>query len=193
MTQTRRELQERPRAAQTLQQLLERYAAEHPAEAATCERFLEFARGGPDCFERSRQDGHFTASCWLVSADGLRVLLTHHRKLGRWLQLGGHADGDPDLNAVCLREAEEESGLVGLTADDEIFDLDAHTIPARAHEPEHIHWDVRFVVRCTASEEFAISDESLALAWLPIAAIAEDESADVSLRRMARKWLGRVH
>ena len=184
MTQTR------PIPAITLK-LLERYAADHPSEAATCARFLDFTRSGPDSYQRTRLDGHFTASCWLVSRDELRVLLTYHRKLGRWLQLGGHADGDSDLEAVCLREAEEESGLAGLAVDDEIFDLDAHTIPARPNEPEHTHWDVRFVVRCRESEDFEISDESLALAWLPIAAIADDDSADVSLRRMARKWLGR--
>jgi 8-oxo-dGTP pyrophosphatase MutT (NUDIX family) len=66
---------------------------------------------GIDPFTRERLEGHFTGSAWLVSGDGLRVLLTHHRKLGRWLQLGGHADGDRDLARVALREAEEESGL----------------------------------------------------------------------------------
>jgi 8-oxo-dGTP pyrophosphatase MutT (NUDIX family) len=92
--------------------------------------------------------GHFTASCWLVSADGQRLLLTHHRKLQRWLQLGGHADGDRDLAQVALKEAEEESGLSGLVLEDPaIFDLDKHWIPERKDVPGHWHYDVRFVIR----------------------------------------------
>lgn len=171
--------------------LLDQYAPRHPDEAAAVAAFARFARSGPNVFERSRPDGHFTASCWLVSADGQRVLLTHHRKLDRWLQLGGHADGDPDLIQVALREAEEESGLTGLVIDTEIFDIDAHLIPARPGEPAHVHWDVRFVVRCSGDERFAVSDESLALAWVTIADVHADAAADASLQRMARKWIGR--
>jgi 8-oxo-dGTP pyrophosphatase MutT (NUDIX family) len=148
------------------------------------------AEDGP-VFERARLAGHFTGSAWVVSADGQRVLLMHHRKLDRWLQLGGHADGDVHLPRVALREAEEESGLVDLAVDPAILDLDRHAIPARGSEPEHWHYDVRFVVRATGSEEFVLNEESLALAWKPVADIAEDPAADESLRRMARKWLAR--
>lgn len=169
--------------------LLDHYAQRHPEEAAAVAAFASFARSGQDVFARSRSDGHFTASCWLVSADGERVLLTHHRKLDRWLQLGGHADGEPDLVQVALREAEEESGLTGLLIDAEIFDIDAHLIPARPNEPAHVHWDVRFVVRCTGDERFAVSAESLALAWVTIAEVHGDAAADASLRRMAGKWI----
>ncbi|UGB39413.1 NUDIX hydrolase [Frateuria soli] len=150
--------------------------------------FLAFLASAPGVFERTHAPGHFTGSAWLVSADGERVLLTHHRKLGRWLQLGGHADGDRDLSRVALREAEEESGLRDLVVDPEIFDLDRHLIPARGDEPAHWHYDVRFVVRATGSELFAVGEESLDLAWRPIRAIALDRQADESLRRMARRW-----
>lgn len=165
------------------------YRRRHPAEAEACGLFSVFLATDGALFERSHPPGHFTGSAWLVSADGERVLLTHHRKLGRWLQLGGHADGDADLAQVARREAEEESGLVDLVVDAAIFDIDRHAIPARGSEPEHWHYDVRFVVRAMGSEDFAISEESLALAWKPVAEIAGDPSADESLRRMARKWL----
>jgi 8-oxo-dGTP pyrophosphatase MutT (NUDIX family) len=154
--------------------------------------FLAFLAGAPEVFERTHASGHFTGSAWLVSADGERVLLTHHRKLGRWLQLGGHADGDPDLARVALREAEEESGLPDLVAEPAIFDLDRHLIPARGNEPAHWHYDVRYVVRATGSEAFAVSEESLDLAWHSIQAIAQDPQVDESLRRMARRWLART-
>jgi 8-oxo-dGTP pyrophosphatase MutT (NUDIX family) len=152
------------------------------------DQFLRFARDHVDCCERTLAVGHFTGSAWLVSADGARVLLTHHRKLNRWLQLGGHADGDGDLSAVALREAEEESGLSGLVMEGGIYDLDRHLIPARGDEPAHWHYDVRFVVRAS-DETFQVSEESHSLAWISIADIAADVSADESMRRMALKWL----
>jgi 8-oxo-dGTP pyrophosphatase MutT (NUDIX family) len=166
------------------------YLRRHPEEHASCGLFSDFLASDGALFERRHPPGHFTGSAWLVSADGARVLLTHHRKLGRWLQLGGHADGDPDLAQVALREAEEESGLVHLAVEAAVFDLDRHAIPARGSEPEHWHYDVRFVVRATGSEDFAVSEESLALAWKPVAEIAADPASDESLRRMATKWLG---
>ena len=166
------------------------YRQRWPDETAVV-HFQEFLVGHADAFEREFAIGHFTGSAWLVSADGARVLLTHHRKLGLWLQLGGHADGDTDLMRVALREAEEESGLDGLTVETEIFDLDRHRIPARGADPEHWHYDVRHVVRAGANEAFVVSDESHALAWREIAEVARDETADASVRRMARKWLER--
>lgn len=168
---------------------LAEYLGRHPAEAASCGLFSGFLASDGALFERRHPPGHFTGSAWLVSGDGERVLLTHHRKLGRWLQLGGHADGDQDLAQVARREAEEESGLVDLVVEPAIFDLDRHAIPARGSEPEHWHYDVRFVVRATGSEDFAVSEESLALAWKPVTDIAADPASDESLRRMATKWL----
>ncbi len=146
------------------------YAERFPREAAVAARFEAFVAAHPDCFERSCVPGHVTGSAWVVSHDGARFLLTHHRKLGRWLQLGGHSDGDPDTAAVALREASEESGIVGLTlaAIDGVvqpLDLDAHEIPARGDEPAHIHWDVRFLVVAPPADTLTVSDESLALRW----------------------------
>lgn len=168
---------------------LEAYRLRWPGESAVAECFARFLASGPDVFRRDHGAGHFTGSAWLVSADGERVLLTHHRKLERWLQLGGHADGDADLARVALREAQEESGLHGLSVDSAIFDLDRHRIPARAGEPEHWHYDVRFVVRAGKDERFVVSRESKALAWRDIAEVADDASLDASLRRMARRWI----
>jgi len=171
--------------------LLARYLSAAPEAEPTVRLFREFAAAHSDCLERSCAPGHFTGSAWLVDRTGGRVLLTHHRKLNKWLQLGGHADGDGDLARVALREAEEESGLNDLVVDPAIFDLDRHMIPARGSEPAHWHYDVRFVVRTTGSEEFSVTHESNALAWREIAQIAADASFDESVRRMARKWTQR--
>lgn len=178
--------------ASRLAALFARYRFAHPEEAPVVSLFEALLDEPGHAFERSRREGHFTGSAWLVSADGRRVLLTHHRKLGLWLQLGGHADGDPDLVAVALREAHEESGLSGLAIEPVIFDMDRHVIPARGDEPEHFHYDVRFVVRATGDEAFAVGEESLALAWRPVEELADDPAADASVRRMARKWMRRA-
>lgn len=176
--------------AQVLE-LLGRWAPEQPADPEVLSDFIEFARTHQDCCERTLAVGHFTGSAWLVSADGLRVLLTHHRKLDRWLQLGGHADGNGGLAEVALREAEEESGLAGLRVEPTIFDLDRHRIPARKDESEHWHYDARFVVHVGASEDFVVGPESHDLAWRQIVALVNDAHADESVRRMARLWLAR--
>ena len=175
-------------ARDALRLALARYqpASDEPEVASA---YADLLSRQPSAFLRSCLPGHFTGSAWVVSADGERTLLTHHRKLDRWLQPGGHADGDADLAQVALREACEETGLPGLSLVAGIFDLDRHRIPARGAELEHWHYDVRYVVRAGSDERFVVSAESRALAWRDIAGIATDENMEPSLRRMARKWL----
>lgn len=168
------------------------FAADWPAQSSTVELFLQLRARGEAAFRRDCWPSHFTGSAWLVSVDGRRALLTHHRKLDRWLQLGGHANGDVDLRAVALREAIEESGLGGLQVDAGIFDIDRHVIPARGAEPEHWHYDVRFVVRAGTDERYAVSAESKALAWVEVEALTQRVDIDESLRRMAMRWMERA-
>ena len=170
---------------------LDRYRTRWPSEAATVDLFLALLAEGGEAFRRERLAGHFTASAWVVAADGARTLLTHHRKLGLWLQPGGHADGDTELPRAALKEAEEETGLPGLRIESVIFDLDRHWIPEHKGVPAHWHYDVRYVVRAGADEAFVVSEESHALAWREIAELAREEAADASVRRMAQKWLSR--
>lgn len=172
------------------------FARAHPDQAAEARRFTALL-ADPDAFVRARLAGHFTGSAFVVSADGTRAALMHHAKLGRWLQPGGHADGDEDLAAVALREAAEELGLEGLALETAgwpggILDLDAHEIPARGAEPAHWHHDVRYAVRAAPGREaFAANAESLALAWRPVSEVAADATLDPSLRRIAARWLAR--
>lgn len=168
---------------------LARYAAPDLAQAALVLEYRAFLRDGAAVFTRAALDGHFTGSAFVVSADGERALLLFHAKLQRWLQPGGHADGDADLGRVALREAEEETGLSGLVLKSGVFDLDRHDIPARGEEPAHLHWDVRYVLRCTTTEQPAINSESRAFAWHRMADLALDGSFDPSIRRMAQRWL----
>jgi 8-oxo-dGTP pyrophosphatase MutT (NUDIX family) len=141
----------------------------------------------PRCAERGLRMGHLTGSAWVVDAARERVLLTHHRKLGKWLQLGGHADGDLDLAAVALREAREESGLSSLRlVTGEIFDVDRHEIPARGDEPAHWHYDVRFLFTADPTETWVVTPESRALAWVELERV-RDHNPEESMARMVRK------
>jgi 8-oxo-dGTP pyrophosphatase MutT (NUDIX family) len=170
-----------------LDEALQRYAQRHPGDAALASEYRDFLRLPAPVFERVHGDGHFTGSAFVVSADGERTLLMHHRKPG------GHADGDADLARVALREAAEETGVPGLRLESgEIFDLDRHPIPARRDEREHVHWDVRYVVRAGDDETFVLNEESHALAWRAIRDVAADASVDASVRRMAQRWRERA-
>jgi 8-oxo-dGTP pyrophosphatase MutT (NUDIX family) len=175
--------------------LLGELAVYRPADArerAMVDELAAFMRAHADCFERGLSVGHVTASAWVVDEGGTHALLTHHRKLGRWLQLGGHADGDDDVRRVALREAREETGLSAIRfADKAIYDVDVHAIPARGGEPAHKHYDVRFAFVAERSEPTIVSDESHELAWVPITALSARFDApvqvDESVRRLARK------
>jgi len=166
--------------------LLDNYRARHPDECDLVERFVGLLTNHPDCYSRDCWAGHITGSAWIVDPTGERVLLTHHRKLDRWLQPGGHSDGDPDTMAVALREAEEETGLVVQPVDDAIFDLDVHPIPARGDDPEHQHYDVRFALQAS-NTDYVVSDESHDLAWVKLDELAR-YTDEKSVLRMAHKW-----
>lgn len=169
--------------------LLRRHAdrAEPGAEEAMLAEFFPFIAAHPDCLWRTSLSGHLTASAWVVDAARSRTLLTHHMKLDRWLQLGGHVDGEADLLAAALREVREEAGLKRLCAvSSEIFDVDRHRIPVRGAEPEHWHYDVRFLIEADPAEPLTVSDESRELAWVPLADVARLNPGE-SLARMVRK------
>ena len=176
---------------QPLIELLQRYAAAWPGEQGQVARFLAFAAAHPDCLLRSCVPGHITASAWILSADGRRCLLTHHRKLDRWLQLGGHVDGEAHAERGAVREAEEESGMTGFTLMRWTpglvpLDLDVHPIPARRDEPRHDHWDVRFLLQAPAAQPLRISSESKDLRWCSAAELSACTQEE-SVLRLHRK------
>jgi 8-oxo-dGTP pyrophosphatase MutT (NUDIX family) len=174
-----------------LLEMLDRYESEHGVEDGAVTRIRSLVRGHADCFARTCLPGHVTASAWIVSNDRRRVLLTHHRKLGRWLQLGGHADGDPDPLSVVLREAREESGIatfevVGRAGSAALpIDVDVHLIPARGAEPEHEHHDIRFLL-IAGEDRIVTSAESHEIRWFtPAEALRMTD--EPGIRRMAAK------
>jgi 8-oxo-dGTP pyrophosphatase MutT (NUDIX family) len=119
----------------------------------------------PDALHRTCREGHFTGSAIVVDAAADRVLLLFHAKHQRWLQPGGHADGDANLASVALREATEETGIAGLRIDPDPLDLDVHPIGARPGEPAHLHLDARYLVVAPAGAVPERNHESEHLEW----------------------------
>jgi 8-oxo-dGTP pyrophosphatase MutT (NUDIX family) len=172
--------------------ILEGYRAPDRAQDEVRSRILAFVEAHPeDAHLRSCLEGHLTASAMLMDHAGERVLLTLHRKLGLWLQLGGHCDGDANLVGAALREAHEESGIEGIEIDPEPLDLDIHLIPAYgpegpAHVPAHLHLDTRFVAFAPAGSVERLSEESLELRWFGLDELA-GLGCDASMLRAARR------
>ncbi len=135
-------------------------------EATTCrDQVVTFIETHADAAQRSCVEGHLTGSSLVVDATGTRTLLMLHRKLGRWFQPGGHADGDTNLAAVALKEASEETGLPGLQVLPSAIDVDVHTVRPPAEQP-HLHLDARFLVLAPPDAEEEANEESIALRWV---------------------------
>jgi len=172
--------------------LIDDYQHDHPGEGAVVARLRAFVETHEDCFRRELRVGHVTGSAWLLNRSMERVLLTHHRKLDRWLQLGGHADGNPDVAAVALREAEEESGIAGIRLLlPGIFDVDIHEIPESGREPAHYHYDCRFLLQADVDEGYVVSEESNDLTWIALDDVAR-YTQDASIMRMLEKSRVRI-
>jgi len=172
---------------ETILAMLQDHTPACDEEALHLQRMLGLLTTTGDPFSRDHfEPGHFTASGFVLSPDGGSVLLVLHRKLGRWLQPGGHVDPeDSDLYTAACREVAEETGVAGLPHLDGVFDVDIHHIPARKTEPAHEHFDVRFLMRCK-STDVTISDESHDVAWVTIAELIERMS-DACEARVIRK------
>ncbi len=175
----------------TLGETLSRHLPADSKEAADLRTIVDFVSRHPHPFDRQIREGHLTGSAFVVSADGERVLLLHHRKLRCWLQPGGHGDPGEDAGErVALREAVEETGLddLGLhpTAPRPL-DVDVHLIPARPGEPEHHHLDLRylFVARDggTLRRAAAESNDLRWFAWDELPALQLDPGLERGLRK----------
>jgi len=170
------------------QQLLEALQAHQPFdanEAAMLQQMIQFVEDSPLAYSRENLAGHITASAWIVNPAFDQVLMLHHAKLNKWLQPGGHADGNENLFEVVKSELEEETGIAGI-ADPQLFDIDIHAIPARGEVPEHLHYDVRFLVVVSADQAFMRNEESNDLNWFPLQDILK-LNGESSIARMVNR------
>lgn len=166
---------------------IEAYRPSDPRQRGLRERMLDLLTLEAPTSRAQVSPGHLTASAFVLSPDGSAVLLVFHKKLGIWVQPGGHVEPDDEsLQAAARREVAEEVGLVLRAGDaDPVFDLDIHVIPKRKDEPEHEHFDVRFCFRAD-TWDLAAGDEVADARWVPLAQI-EQLTTDESVLRAIRK------
>ncbi|MFC4872674.1 NUDIX hydrolase [Negadavirga shengliensis] len=170
-----------------LKTLLENYRTPFEEEKQFVDDFIALT-DDPIAYSRERKKGHFTASSWIVNRRRTHTLLGLHRKLQKWLQLGGHADGNENLLEVAMTEAKEESGLASLRLVDRfIFDIDRHIIPTYGEDAQHFHYDVRFLIEAEMDEPLVISPESKSLAWVSFDMVEELVGHNISILRMLEK------
>jgi 8-oxo-dGTP pyrophosphatase MutT (NUDIX family) len=169
--------------------MLANYRTQFMEESAMVSRTLQFVMQHEDCFDRHIYQGHVTGSAWVLNPARTHVLMLHHRKLDMWLQPGGHADGDPDILRVILKETSEETGVelaqVKLLSE-EIFDVDIHTVHANQYDPRHEHFDIRFLVEIDDAIPLPGNDESHDVGWIHLNDVTRFNNV-LSIYRMLQK------
>lgn len=176
---------------QTLAEQLERHVSVDAREASDLATIRAFVAQHAEPFARSHLAAHVTGSAFVVSHDGARVLLVHHRRLDLWLQPGGHGEpGEVDAADVALREAREETGIASLVlhpAAPRPIDVDVHRIPERTHVPAHDHLDMRYVAvapkGARINRDLAETHDARWFTWDELDAMPTDQP----FRRMAAK------
>lgn len=167
--------------------LLEAYKPSDGDEKLYKEQILDFISKNEIIFGKGNKAGHITASAWILNKDRSKVLLTHHYKLDRWMQLGGHTEEDESVLQGAAREAEEESGLTKIAViSEDIFDVDVHIIPQHKNDPSHIHYDVRFAFEADSEEAPKVSSESKDVKWIPLNEVST-YTQERSVLRMVEK------
>lgn len=169
-------------------EVLKSYRSTFEEEINFKTQFLDLLKDN-DCFLRSRLNGHMTASCWVTDQTKKNVLLLHHKKLNRWLQPGGHSDGDEDLINVASKELEEETGLMHYSCSTDIFDIDIHQIPRKKDIPAHLHYDIRFSYIADKPDEFKKNHESIDLKWVNLEDVHDLCNNEKSIMRMVNKTI----
>ncbi|MGQ0465049.1 MAG: NUDIX hydrolase [Sporichthyaceae bacterium] len=159
------------------------------------EEYLAYLAAHPDAMTRSCAPAHLTASGLVIDPTGSRVVLVHHRKVGLWLQPGGHCEsGDASLAGAALREAAEETGVPDLQVLPGLLRLDRHGAPCASDWPgpgpmEH-HLDVMFAVLAPSAAPARVSAESLAVRWFEVDALPSD--TDDAVRALVAAAVARV-
>lgn len=179
---------------QPILDLLENYRTSFVEEIEFQKQMIDFLTQHDDFALRSNLTGQLTGSAWVVNKERTKVLLIHHKKLNKWLQIGGHIEAtDQSIEETILREIKEESGLKDLKLlSSSIYDIDIHTIPQKKEIAEHLHFDIRFLVEADENEKLSPQNEEiLDIKWYALNKVQNlansTTSIDQSMKRMVAK------
>lgn len=168
---------------------LKNYSTDYDEERKYIGQFLDLLDNSR-CFYRDCFPGHITGSALLLNVAGDQILMNHHKSLNMWLAFGGHADGEEDILSVAIRETIEESGITAfkpVTTD--FIEIDIHPIPEnpKRSEPEHMHYDIAYVMQMTADQQPVVSDESAKLQWMAFDEALEAVKSNPEMIRFINK------
>lgn len=166
---------------------LKRYKSDFSEELRYRTFFLQLLEE-EHCFLRKNLTRHITGSAWITDFNRKHVIFLHHKKLNKWLQPGGHADGENNVELVARKEALEETGIDNLQlAFPTVFDIDIHTIPARGDVPEHDHYDIRYWFLVDINQSPITNHESNDVKWVNLGEAKKLAKGNKSLMRMIHK------
>ncbi len=176
--------------SQDILTLLHNHSAINAEEEVYRQQTYQFVTEHPQNFLQENPQAHLTASSWIVNPERTHALLIFHRKLNKWLQVGGHVENtDESLQTAALREAYEETGLANIKlVSPTLFDIDVHLIPARHQTPAHYHHDFRFLLEAEQTNISHIPTEVVDLQWFELKNISHHY-----LARMVQKIIALHH
>ena len=177
---------------QPILDLLKNYQTSFSEEIDFQKQIITFLEQNDDFALRSNLIGQLTGSAWIINKERTKALLIHHKKLNRWLQIGGHIEeNDHTITETILREIEEESGLKTLKLlSSSIYDIDIHTIPQKKETPEHLHFDIRLILEADENEKLLPQNEEIvAIKWCPLDKVQILTEKNHSIKRMLDKMI----
>lgn len=166
---------------------IESYKPWDSEEKEAKEKIVEYLKTNNIIIDTENKDGHLTASAWIVNSKRDKILMTHHKILDIWIQLGGHTNKGETAFIAALREGYEESGLKTISeVNKDIFDLDVHYFPETRKNKAHYHYDIRYLFEANENDEIVVSNESKDVKWISFEDLYKftDEKA---LQRMMEK------
>lgn len=176
-----------------LQEQLEQYHPYNEQEERDKKVMLQLLKTQPDIFTRENEVAHFTASSWLLNREHTKVLMIYHNIYHSWAWTGGHADGEEDLLAVAIREAQEETGVKEIqTVDDAIFSIETLTVDGHEkrgrYVPSHLHLNVTYLLEADEAEVLRIKpDENSGVKWFSLEEALEACSEPWMVERIYKK------
>ncbi|MBE2287954.1 MAG: NUDIX hydrolase [Chitinophagaceae bacterium] len=182
--------------------MLNTYSDVFPEDTQNCEPFRQYLLRNNErqIYDRKNFDGHITTSAFIIDTRTNEILLLHHKSLNRWLQPGGHTEGDGTLVASALREAVEETGiseseltLLPVADNSDVpFDIDSHYIPPnpKKNEDGHTHHDLRYLFEYTGNNVHQYNtEEALGLRWIKLEDLLSDDTFGAVVRKV-KTFLG---